>query len=189
MGKVGAIAVGLMFSGLALGLSGCKQEKVNNFSQSEQLLNECIPSSPEKCKNIVAGWRQNTIGYSDSQLSIDSAAYRNIFNSTSAVKDSAKVAEFNRIAMQNKIPKYIKTDIAAGLYLSRKLRAKELPLEEFKQANNYAGFLTDKGIINSLSKKQYVIDSISYNQFFEKHGIRTKEVERQVKKISRKIKP
>ncbi|MCR5265934.1 MAG: hypothetical protein K6E29_05000 [Cyanobacteria bacterium RUI128] len=188
MGKVGAIAVGLVFAGVATGLTGCKSERQPKFPQSEQLLSKFV-ASQDRVENIASGWRDGGIGMADAQSSIDSAAYRAVFNTTEAVKDSKKVAEFNRIASQNKLPEYIKTDVAAGVFLDRRIRANNLPLDQFKSVNNYIGSV---GIGNDYAKspkRQFVVDSLAYDNFFGKHQLKTDRVQRMINVVSRKIKP
>ena len=185
MGKIGAITVGLAFTALTSGLSGCEGKKAE-FPQSEKLLTEFVQ---EPSENIASGWRSGSIGRADAQLSIDSAAYRTVFNSTNAVRDSKTVVEFNAIAGRNRIPDYITTEISASMHLSRKMRMIELPIEEMKPLNEYAAFISVQGDPKSVAKKQYIIDSIAYNRFFEKNNLRNDTVVKQIKNIARKIKP
>ena len=188
MGKIGAIAVGLVFSGLTVGLTGCEKGKTHDFPHSEELLSEYV-SSDSEVDSIAAGWRKGGIGFADAQSSVDSAAYRSIFNSTEAAKDSQKVAEFNRIAAQNRAPEYVRTDIAANMHFERKLRFKNLPLNEYKAINNYIG---SRGITSDsvrVGRRQFVADSIAYGDFFKKHNLATDTVVNKIKYVSRKIKP
>lgn len=188
MGKIGAIAVGLVFAGVTSGLTGCKSERTPKFPQAEQMLSE-LAVSDSAVGAIASGWRDGGIGLADAQSSVDSAAYRAVFNSTEAVKDSKKVAEFNRIASQNKLPEYIRTDVAASIFLERRIRAHNLPLEQFKSINSYIGGTGISSDSTKTPKRQFVVDSLAYDNFFAKHHLKTDTVQKQIKLISRKIKP
>lgn len=185
MGKIGTITVGLMFSGITMGLGGCQKE--SKFPQAEKILSEIVQDKNTE-KTIISGWREGGIGLADAQSSIDSAAYRTIFESTEGIKDSAKVAEFNAIASRNKLPEYIRTDNAGSFYFYRKLRAKNLSLNEHKQINNYVGE-TKVSDSCKMARKQFVMDSIAYDNFFQKHSLKTDSIVRKIRVLSRKIKP
>ena len=186
MSKVGNIILGMVFGATTLSMNSCKEVPAPKYPETEKL----ISSYGTNPKTISSTWREGTIGRADAQSSLDSTAFRNIFNSTNLVKDSAKIKEFNEIASKNRLPKYIKNDHAAHFYLDRKIRAGINTVDECNKVKSYLG----SGFGNSedsliLAKKQYVIDSMSYYKFFKKHGINDSTLNEKLIKTVQKIRP
>lgn len=146
------------------------------------------------------GWRNDNMRYADMQSSLDSVAYKDIFNGTKAAKDSSKVAEFNKIAGQMKVDKNIKTYNEAFKNLDNKILDMGITTKEhkmnLKEYNNYqctehTGWVRHREIDNSkvLQCRQFKTDSIAYNKFFKKHNLLNDSVINQITKVSKKIKP
>ena len=109
------------------------------------------------------------------QAELDSAAYRNIFNSTNAVKDSDKVAQFNNLAADMKST-FNEID---RMLIEEGISSKEYKMEDFKLAND----------VDTCKVYQHFADSWMYKNFFKKIGILTDDVAKQCDEAAVKTKP
>lgn len=108
---------------------------------------------------------------------MDSVAYTRLFESTQATKDSAKVAEFNKIAASTKLES--DRDKTALKELDAKLLQEGITLKDYQNFEKELKSLKElkHGIIevstendykNMLKLKQFKLDSLVYGHFFEK---------------------
>lgn len=97
------------------------------------------------------------------QSKLDSMAYRDIFNTTSAVKDSATVAEFNKLAK-----KYL-TDGETSKKCKENLKAEKISAKE------YGDIFYNS---DTSPQMQHEADKWGYRNFFKKIGIMTPEFEK-----------
>jgi hypothetical protein len=187
MSKIGNILIGMTFGSMAIGLTSCKKEYTPRYPKVENMLSGYGVDG----KKLSSSWRQDALGVADAQASLDSVAFRTLFNSTEAVKDSAKVAEFNKIAVNNRIPEYISSQKGADMYFSRKLREKVNSLDDMKKIQSYIGaYYSTSETGAELSKKQYISDSINYTRFFERHKLLNDSTLKEGLKITtQKIRP
>ena len=121
------------------------------------------------------------------QSKLDSMAYRDIFNGTSAAKDSIKVAEFNKIAA--KMRPYIKTNNAWDNYkeINKKLVHNGITNKEFKKIEKtWSNFSTDT---RNLLIRQHYADDWAYRKFFKKIGILDNKLIAKCDSISKIIRP
>lgn len=109
------------------------------------------------------------------QADLDSAAYRNIFNSTIAAKDSDKVEQFNRVAADMKST-FNEID---RILTDEGISSKEYKMENFKLAND----------VDTSRVYQHFADSWMYKNFFKKIGILTKDVAKQCDEAANKTRP
>ena len=109
------------------------------------------------------------------QADLDSAAYRNIFNSTAAAKDSEKIAQFNDVAANMK---YTFNEIDRIL-TDEGISPKEYNMKNFKLADD----------VDTSRVYQHFADSWMYKNFFKKIGILTPEVEKKCDEVALKTKP
>lgn len=109
------------------------------------------------------------------QANLDSAAYRNIFNSTIAAKDSDKVEQFNRVAADMKST-FNEID---RILTDEGISSKEYKMENFKLAND----------VDTSRVYQHFADSWMYKNFFKKIGILTEDVAKQCDEAANKTRP
>lgn len=109
------------------------------------------------------------------QAELDSTAYRNIFNSTTAAKDSDKVAQFNEVAADMK---YTFNEIDRIL-TDEGISPKEYNMGNFKLADD----------VDTSRVYQHFADSWMYKNFFKKIGILTPEVAKKCDEAAEKTRP
>lgn len=190
MSSVKNIILGMAFLTTGVSCVSCsKKEPQPKNPRVETLLNDYV-SDPTDKQKIVSGWREGVIGAADAQASLDSAAYKSIFDGTQLAKDSKKLREFNSISLNTKIPRHINTDMTAQMNLSRKLRGTINTIDEFNNIKHYVNYMhnTPEDTI-LISKKQYVLDSIYYNKFFERNNLKTGKVLDKLMETTKKIRP
>lgn len=122
------------------------------------------------------------------QSKLDSIAYRDIFNSTQASKDSANVAEFNKIAskMRGKTDKINNSENMLNS-IKKKMADANISVKEFNsiEESSYK-FRSSATVINNL---QHHADDWAYRKFFKKIGIMNDSIAKKCDKISLKIRP
>lgn len=109
------------------------------------------------------------------QADLDSAAYRNIFNSTAAAKDSEKIAQFNDVAANMK---YTFNEIDRIL-TDEGISPKEYNMKNFKLADD----------VDTSRVYQHFADSWMYKNFFKKIGILTEDVAKQCDEAANETRP
>ena len=109
------------------------------------------------------------------QAELDSAVYRNIFNSTAAAKDSDKIAQFNDVAANMK---YTFNEIDRIL-TDEGISPKEYNMWAFKLADD----------VDTSRVYQHFADSWMYKNFFKKIGILTPEVAKKCDEAAEKTRP
>ena len=109
------------------------------------------------------------------QAELDSAVYRNIFNSTAAAKDSDKIAQFNDVAADMK---YTFNEIDRML-TDEGISPKEYNMGKFKLAED----------VDTSRVYQHFADSWMYKNFFKKIGILTPEVAKKCDEAAEKTRP
>lgn len=116
------------------------------------------------------------------QSKLDSVAFRDVFNSTVAAKDSSKVAEFNKIAA---------TYRASSRTECEEILANITTLREFNNIKNKAS--KAGAILADYSTRyeylQHKTDSIAYRRFFEKNNLLNKKTLSRFNQVIKKIKP
>jgi hypothetical protein len=118
------------------------------------------------------------------QSRLDSVAFRDVFNSTQAAKDSTLVKEFNKIAGQNHIQELKKHDKNREKIFN-KIKESGVSVKEFSQIQEECKF----GYVYNQARAQMKTDSIAYSRFFEQNNLLNNETKSQIKTICSKIKP
>lgn len=115
---------------------------------------------------------ENTMG-ADKQISkLDSIAYSDIFNATKLIKDSAKVAEFNKIASQHRSSSYDQQNVES--FLKTKAKNSGMSLKDYDEmckCDNNAHY-------------QHFLDNFVYQKFFNDNGVLDKNIKNKCDKYS-----
>ena len=126
---------------------------------------------PQSNTNSIQTATENCLKQAD----LDSAGYRNIFNSTIAAKDSDKIEQFNRVAADMKST-FNEID---RILTDEGISSKEYKMENFKLAND----------VDTSRVYQHFADSWMYKNFFKKIGILTEDVAKQCDEAANKTRP
>ena len=134
------------------------------------------------------------------QRTIDSLAFKNLFDGTALANDSAALSEFNKIAQytaphpRHAIDSYIHRDFddilrnsgcsQKEVYEISSKTMKAYPLRDCGEIH-----FTHEGNSRCLAWHQYLTDSVVYNKFFKDKGIMNKDIQKEISQLSRKIKP
>lgn len=121
------------------------------------------------------------------QSKLDSTAYRDIFNSTQAAKDSALVAEFNKIA--NKTRGYNESYSAwkKMLAVRKSLISQGISTKEYNEVTNKYSFHDASTRMATIT--QHYADDWAYRKFFEKAGIMNDSIAAKCDEVSKQIRP
>lgn len=123
--------------------------------------------------------RGNSIEFAQAQAKLDSVAFRDIFNSTLAAKDSNKVAEFNKLIKVKNI-KYL-SDINSNLIKTSQKHSEynnvKNKANKFKNRNRHYEYI------------QYATDSLKTKYFFDKYKLLDKETLYKFNKVCSQISP
>ena len=161
-------------------LTGCSEHKPTKFE-------EYMGSKPYTETLEINNKIRVRAFLEDTQRYLDSVAYRDILKTTEGINDSVAVKDFNKIAAKMKGDLYAQH---LGLYktyhVSRGSLLNNL-IQEVPQicANDFNKI---KKAGNSV-ELQYLVDSIAYKNFFEKHNLMTDSVKKQIKSVCKKIRP
>lgn len=109
------------------------------------------------------------------QADLDSAAYRNIFNSTIAAKDSDKVAQFNEVAGNMKF-RFNEID---KILTDEGISPEEYNMENFRLADD----------VDTSKAYQHFADSWMYKNLFKKMGILSDSIAKKCDEAAEKTKP
>ena len=116
-----------------------------------------------------------TYGASEKMSKLDSMAYSDIFRGTKLAKDSAKVAEFNKFASDNRCKTALHDEV--NDYQNNKARNNGMSLKEFDEMKSY----------QHLEHRQNYLDNYMYKKFFKENGVLDKNVEKQCDEYSNHI--
>lgn len=127
------------------------------------------------CRNAIPEVKDEQQDYSLEQAELDSAAYREIFNSTVAAKDSDKVAKFNELAADMK---------CTFNELDRIITDEGISKEEYNMGDFHLAEDCD-----TCRVYQHFIDSWMYKNLFKKLGIFSDSIARKCDEAAEKTKP
>lgn len=120
------------------------------------------------------------------QSKLDSLAYRDVFNGTQAAKDSACVAEFNKIAADMR-PASDFSESKAIEIIKKKLTERGISVKDFQSVTNQS---SKKGIrIPSEVILQHYADDWAYRDFFRKNGIYSDKIAKECDEVSTILQP
>lgn len=114
-------------------------------------------------------------GEAEKVSKLDSMAYSDIFRGTKLANDSAKVAEFNKFASENRCKTALHDEVID--YQNNKARNIGMSLTEFDEMNSY----------QHLVHRQNYLDNYMYKKFFKENGVLDKNVEKQCDEYSNHI--
>ncbi len=193
--------------GTTMTLSSC-DKTVSSVAESRKgVLTEIMANKPAKdFDKIVAGWDNKELYMNDikSQSSLDSVAYRNLFDGTVLANNSKKVKEFNEIAKNTRPDKESIKDISQSVHVTEAQDAKIKDLgvtkkafdsfqEEYKKIGDFRsnGFGTtwEPDYSKIIATRQFKADSMAYDNFFKKNNVMTDTLQKEIKKIAKVIKP
>ena len=158
-------------------LTGCSGTSV--YERAEQYMQD----KPQTEFNEVIN-NGNFLGgsskpYITTQSKLDSVAYRDVFESTQGIKDSSKVAEFNKIAQQNRGENL--SEVSRKLANNTKAKDYNKIINDSRKYNK-VGYFAEEYI-------QHKTDSLAYRKFFEKHNLLDSKTLKMFNKVSKQIKP
>lgn len=195
--------------GTSLSLSSCDGECKSLTEQSRrQVLSEIMADKPVKEYDAIintSSIKPVFIKESQTQSSLDSVAYRNVFEGTSLAKDSAAVKTFNRIAADTR-PNIKYNENQADIYntisdsLDNKTKDLGITKKSFDANQKEYNKITEwrsSGITTRMepmrdkiiATKQFKADSMAYEKFFKDNGILTDNLKKQLKSVAKKVKP
>ena len=117
---------------------------------------------------------ENTIGADKKISKLDSIAYSDIFNATKLIKDSAKVAEFNKIASQHRSSSYNLQNVES--FLKTKAKNSGMSLKHYHE----------KCRCDNNAHYQHFLDNFVYQKFFNDNGVLDKNIKNKCDKYSQK---
>lgn len=183
MSKIAKITLGIAGACAILGIgetfnqNKLAEERRNNIVARVEAYMENRPHTEFiEIQNQAHVYYGNTGVYM--QSSLDSLAYREIFNSSQAAADSAAVNEFNKIASSMRRAPRSFDRLSSDLY--DKL-GKMLTHKQFKQI--------EKEAKRDVLTLQFKADSVAYRRFFEKHGLLNDSTLKKFTAIAKKIRP
>ena len=123
------------------------------------------------------------------QSRLDSLAYRDIFNSTQASKDSAKVADFNMIASKYRAD-FPKNEInmvdSAKNSIEKKLTDSKITIKDLDGIKSKVKQNLGRDV-HSVVTMQHLADDWAYRKFFNKIGIYKDSIPQKCDEISKAI--
>ena len=126
---------------------------------------------PQSNTNSIQTATENCLKQAD----LDSAAYRNIFNSTIAAKDSDNIEQFNRVAADMKST-FNEID---RILTDEGISPEEYNMENFKLADD----------VDTSRAYQHFADSWMYKNLFKKMGILSDSIAKKCDEVAEKTKP
>ena len=121
------------------------------------------------------------------QSRLDSTAYRDIFNGTKLAKDSASVAEFNKIAAEMRGYQPEETDHWNRREAVRNtLINKSITIQELDKIEPNDLLIAD---LQNTNRFQHDADDWAYRKFFTEKGIMTDELAKKCDEVSKLIRP
>ena len=202
-------AIAPVIMGTAMTLSGCDSSKYQSDAEQSRrkVLSEVLAEKPVKeYDKIIEGLNGKTIYFKESflQSSLDSVAYRNLFEGTTLAKDSARVKEFNDIARKtrpNLNPISYEADYKRIIdALDNKVKDMGITKREYDvNANEYSkighyrsagiGSTWERELDRNVAVHQFKADSLAYEKFFRRNKLLTDSVRKEIKNIAKIIKP
>ena len=158
-------------------LAGCAGTSV--YERAEQYMQDKTQSELNEVKNNGNPFCGSSQPNIKTQSKLDSVAYRDVFEATQGVKDSSKVAEFNKIAQQNRGRNL--SEIMTKLAHNAKVKDYGKIINDSRKSFKH-GYFAEEYI-------QYKSDSLAYRKFFEKHNLLDSITLKMFNNVSKKIKP
>lgn len=163
MNIVNKVLGGVLLAG-SLITTSCSDRYYDHDTVDRQVKKMMSDRPYSEYQQATAQWRTKYQGIADAQNTLDSIGYRQVFESTQGVKDSAMVAEFNKIAASTRVPDSITKPEEIINNLREHLYDETLADVENvkKQTGNYE---------RVVAKTQHFVDSVKYNNFFKNNNL------------------
>ena len=195
--SIRTLILGALLSGASLLMSNCSN---SSTSPNDDGLREYMSEkgySQAELNNILAATARRSLAKEDAarQSTLDSIAYRDLFNETQLSGDSSIIEDFNKIASKAKLENSI------GYYNDVELRSREAFVDALTEDK------TSKEEIDSLLKNfpsrknlfsynyydiqnyQHYSDKYFYGKFFKKLGLMTGDFKSKFEVLTNKIVP
>ena len=176
-----------------LPVSCLKQEAEDCWHSRENLLEEVMLDKPQaELNNINAKLPKGDAKIAGIQHVVDSIVFRDMFQGTQYIEDSAFISDYNKMIAKTKTPltdggfsgKY-----TADLNKLDAMIAEKVTVREMRDITN-SKILPENGGTGYLrTGKQYLLDSISHHKLFEKHKLLDKNGLKKFNKLCRKVRP
>ena len=176
-----------------LPVSCLKQEAKDCWHSRENLLEEVMLDKPQaELNNINAKLPKGDAKIAGIQHVVDSIVFRDMFQGTQYIEDSAFISDYNKMIAKTKTPlTYGEFDgqNTADLYKLNEMIAENVTVREMKDITN-SKILPENGGTGYLGTgKQYLLDSISHHKLFEKYNLLDKNGLKKFKNLCRKVRP
>ena len=172
--------------GSLLLLASCKKDNLEKYMEANNYTKEKIDSTMDATK------RDNSLMQSTvRQSTIDSMAFRNLFEGTRYAQNSDAVANFNEIAGRMRVDSmdtdnrfFVQDEIANNAY---KENINPDIVEELQYINPEED--SDLSGEEHVAKIQYLADRAAYEKFFADHGLMKCDFIQKFDSVSNSIKP
>lgn len=177
-----------------LPMSCYKQEALDCWHSRENLLEEVMLDKPQSELNIIKS-RFHQDGYvkpAEIQHSVDSVVFRDMFDGSKLVEDSAFISDYNKMFAKTKTPLTFDDLSCRRTYDLNKLNAmiaEKVTVREMKDITNNKILPENGGTGYFGTGKQYLLDSISHHKLFEKYNLLDKNGLKKFKNLCRKVRP
>ena len=177
-----------------LPMSCLKQEAKDCWHNRENLLEEVMLDKPQSELNIIKSsfHQDGDIKPAEIQHSIDSVVFRDMFEGSKLVEDSAFISDYNKMMAKTKTPHRhgeFSGNYTADLNKLNKMMAEKLTVREMKNITNNNVLPENGGNGYFGTGKQYLLDSISHHKLFEKYNLLDKNGLKKFKNLCRKVRP
>lgn len=201
MSLIKNVVASTLLAGSALGLNSCGSTAEPNSlaNRQKEVVKELMAERPAKEYNKAVGsWREGILAPADAQSTIDSIAFRQVFDGTILATDSKSVEEYNAIAAKMRVGDHKTYESAFeeldNKMLDQNIKVKEIPANAkeyraFEQTvHNLSGNITYNNDHKVIAVRQFKADSLAYTNFFKERGRLTPGIEKNIKEISKQIK-
>ena len=193
--NIKGIINGVVFGVASLLPVSCyKQEVMDCWYGRENLLEEVMLDKPQTELNVIKSsfHQDGDIKPAEIQHSIDSVVFREMFEGTQLVEDSAFIADYNKMMAKTKTPLTfgeISGECTTDLNKLNAMIAEKVTVREMKNITNHK-ILPENGGTGYLGTgKQYLLDSIYHHKLFEKYSLLDKKELKKFKNLCRKVRP
>lgn len=199
MSLIKNVVAGTLLASSALGFNSCTGDSERLAESRKGVVKELLAERPAKEYNKAVGsWREGILAPADAQSTIDSIAFRQVFDGTILSTDSKSVKEFNAIAAKMRVGNHNTYESAFeeldNKMLDQNIKVKEIPANEKEyrafetRIHGLTGSTTINNEHNVIAVRQFKADSLAYTNFFKERGRLTPSIEKRISDVSKKIK-
>lgn len=176
-----------------LPVSCLKQEAEDCWHSRENLLEEVMLDKPQaELNNINAKLPKGDAKIAGIQHVVDSIVFRDMFEGSKLVEDSAFISDYNKMMAKTKTPHRhdgFDGQNTADLNKLNEMIAEKLTVREMKNITNNNVLPENGGNGYFGTGRQYLLDSISHHKLFEKYNLLDKNGLKKFKNLCRKVRP